>query len=78
MDAVEVTARFDQEGEITPLRLTRAGRELVVESVGRRWRDESGYHALVMLLGRRVFELTFSYAEGRWYLESKGASPPVA
>ncbi len=78
MEPVEVTARFDLEGEITPLRLTRAGRELVVESVGRRWRDESGYHALVMLLGGRVFELTFNYTEGKWHLEAKAAAPPVA
>lgn len=68
MDSIEVTARFDAEGKITPLSFTWRGREYPVDSTGRRWEDEAGLHILVMAPGERVYELVFAPAARRWFL----------
>ena len=74
MEPIEVTARFDQHGMITPLHFTWKGGVHRVESTGRRWVDEVGQHILVMLSNGRIYELTFQSGEGRWYI---GQSKPV-
>jgi len=53
--AVEV--RFDQKGSVHPRRFTWEGHWLDVSDVGRQWEDEGGRHVLVMVAGRRTFEL---------------------
>jgi hypothetical protein len=68
MEPVEVTAVFDPEGEITPLRFSYQGRTQPVSSTGRRWEDEQGLHILVMSPDNRVFELIFSPNGRIWYL----------
>jgi hypothetical protein len=68
MEAIEVTAHFDEHGKATPLRFTWKGSVYQVESTGRRWTAEDGQHILVMALGGRIFELLFACAEGRWYV----------
>jgi hypothetical protein len=70
LDPVEVTARFDREGRVTPLRFTWQGRDYPVEGAGRRWKAEDGLHILVMAAGERVFELLFDPAQGRWFIKS--------
>ena len=67
MEPIEITARFDQIGTITPLRFTWKGSVQRVESTGRRWEDEIGMHLLVMVSGGRIHELIFRSGEGRWY-----------
>jgi hypothetical protein len=69
LDPVEVTARFDQVGKVTPLRFIWRGRNYAVEGSGRRWQAEDGLHFLVMAAGERVFELIFDPAQGRWFIK---------
>ena len=68
MEAIEVTARFDERGNITPLQFTWKGVVHRLESTGRRWADETGQHMLAMDTSGRILELVFTRAEGRWYL----------
>jgi hypothetical protein len=83
METIEVTASFDTQGQITPLRFNWKGRGYLVESTGRRWTTADGQHILVMATdgrtpGGRMFELLFVSAEGRWYLEQVGPERTVA
>ena len=68
MEPIEVTAKFDENGTITPLHFAWKGSQYHVESTGRRWADESGQHILVMVSSGRIFELTFQGGENRWYI----------
>ena len=68
MEPIEVTARFDEQGTITPLQFTWKGSVHRVESTGRRWVDADGLHILVMVVIGRMYELTYRSAEGRWYI----------
>jgi hypothetical protein len=63
---VEVQARFDAHGQVTPLSLVWEGRKLGI-SGGRRWQDTDGLHILVMGPDERVLELLFAPAEMKWY-----------
>ncbi|MBN1146169.1 MAG: CinA family protein [Anaerolineales bacterium] len=68
MQAIEVKARFDDQGRIIPVSFTWQGRTYLVEAIGRRWQDEAGQHILVMTPGEKVYELALSSAEMQWYL----------
>jgi hypothetical protein len=68
MEPIEVTARFDEQGTITPLHFTWKGSIQRVESTGRRWVDENGQHLLVMVSSGRIYELTYRSGEGRWFV----------
>jgi hypothetical protein len=68
MQPIEVTAHFDQQGKIMPLRFAWKGSVYLIESVGRRWSGEDGQHILVMVSGGRIFELLFACQESRWYV----------
>jgi hypothetical protein len=78
MEAIEVTARFDSQGKITPLRFTWEGQDFPIESTGRRWEDGEGQHILAMLPGDKVVELVFIPAVGRWFLGRFGPDRPLA
>jgi hypothetical protein len=68
MEAIDVTARFDETGKVHPISLRWLGREYRVEAVGRRWQAEDGLHVLVICTTGQAFEIRFNPAEGRWYL----------
>ncbi len=68
LEAVEVTAHFDEHGNITPIHFTWKGGQYHVESIGRRWMDDFGQHILVMASSGHIYELTFIGVEGRWYI----------
>ena len=68
MEPIEVTARFDEHGTVTPLQFTWKGSLQRVESTGRRWVDEGGLHILVMVVSGRMYELTFQSGEGKWFI----------
>jgi hypothetical protein len=72
MEPIEVTARFDEQGTITPLHFTWKGGRYRVESTGRRWLDDNGQHILVMVANGQIYELTFKRVEGRWYIGQAG------
>lgn len=68
MQPIQVTAHFDEEGKIRPLRFTWRGSDYQVESTGRHWQASDGRHILVMVPGGRIFELVYIPTEGRWFL----------
>jgi hypothetical protein len=72
MDEVEVTARFDEHGKITPLSFVWKDIRYQVDSTGRRWQTDEGHHMLVMVPGGRVFELAFHTVKGVWSLRTVG------
>ncbi len=78
MEPIDVTARFDEHGIITPLHFTWKGGIYRVESTGRRWQDEVGQHILVMVTNGRIYELSFKSGEGRWYIGQAGPDRMVA
>ncbi len=77
MEPIEVTAHFDLQGTLTPLKFIWWGSTRQVESTGRRWVDEHGQHMLVMLPGGRIYQLTLILAEGRWYVHPGQADHSV-
>ena len=68
MESIEITARFDQQGIVTPLNFTWKDSFQRVESTGRRWEDESGLHILVMVSSGRIYELIYKSEERCWYI----------
>jgi hypothetical protein len=68
MELIDVTARFNSQGEMTPLAFTWKGISFTVDSTGRRWEDERGQHILVIIPGGRTFELLYTTLEKAWYL----------
>jgi len=78
MDPIEVTTRFDRQGNVLPLRFNWRERDYKVISVGRVWQDETGWHILVMAPGDHVNELVFSVLEMRWYMGRFGLDQEAA
>jgi len=72
MEPIEITARFDEQGIVTPLHFTWKGGIYRVESAGRRWQDDIGQHILVMVSSGLIYELIFKSGVGRWYIEKAG------
>jgi hypothetical protein len=68
METIEVTARFDELGRVTPLHFTWKGTVQRVEATGRQWTDTGGQHILVMVTNGRIYELTFISGDGRWFI----------
>jgi hypothetical protein len=63
---VEVEARFDRQGHVTPLSMNFEGRRLGL-SCGRSWQDAQGRHILVMGPEDHVMELLFVPGDMIWY-----------
>ena len=78
MDAIEVTARFDLQGDIHPISFTCQGKTYQITSTGRHWQDEQGKHILVMIPGERVVELVFDPTRGLWFLNPTGPERGLA
>ena len=72
MKAIEVTARFEADGQVIPLQVIWNGHTYPVNQVGRRWQDAAGEHFLVMIPVERVVELLFVPGESRWYWHEPG------
>ena len=72
LEPIEVTARFDEHGTITPIHFAWKRGQYHVESTGRRWLDEAGQHILVMVSSGHIYELTFKSTEARWYIGQAG------
>ena len=56
-EAVAAEAYFSLAGEITPRRFTWRGGTLVIEGVGRRWREGNERCFAVLAAGGRPFDL---------------------
>ncbi len=77
LETIEVTARFDEHGTITPIHFNWKGGVYRVESTGRRWLDEAGQHILVMVTNGHIYELTFNSEDGHWYIGQSGPTRMV-
>jgi hypothetical protein len=77
MEPIELTAHFDQQGNITPLHFTWKGGAYRVESTGRHWQDETGLHLLAMVSSGKIIELIYKSIERRWYIGRTEHDRPV-
>jgi len=75
METIEVTARWGEDGQVSPVQFRLKGTIVHVDTIGRRWQDEAGVHALVKALGGRTFELIFNPTELKWFLGFQDQSP---
>ncbi len=66
-EKVEVNARWKHSGGFSPERVYWQDQSYVVESVGRSWEDDDGFHVLCMLPGAQVTELVFRLNPAGWY-----------
>jgi hypothetical protein len=64
--SAQVQARWKRGGGFEPSQFFWEGTIHRVESTGRSWEDESGYHVLCMVAGGQVFELTFRLGPAGW------------
>ena len=71
MEAIEVTANFNRDGNLIPLEFIWKGKTYPVISIGRHWKDEKGIHILVMVPDETVYELVFSPQEISWFLNPR-------
>jgi hypothetical protein len=62
--AIEVEARWDEDGRVTVRSFTWQGQRQAVTSQGRQWVADDGRHMLVMMAGERVVELV--HGEAGW------------
>jgi len=65
-ETTAVEAYFSVAGEITPRRFTWHGSTLMIEGVGRRWREGSERCFTVLAAGGRPFELRLDGETLRW------------
>jgi len=74
LEAIEVTLRFDPQGQSFPIQFVWRERVYPVTSSGRRWQIQDGNHALlhilVMTIEAQTYELVFDPLELRWYLNT--------
>lgn len=73
MQAIEVTARFDPSGNVTPVEFVWAGKTYPITKVGRNWNEGDDLHVLCQAPGAGVCELVFHADERRWYLARPSA-----
>ncbi len=74
-EIIEVTAKFDGRGRISPVRFIWRDHHYRIDGTGRRWVDDGGQHILVMDPRRRVFHLLFDPQESLWYLVRGSVMP---
>ena len=75
MEPIDVTAQFDQAGNVRPSRFTWKKGIVLVESTGRQWLADDGWHVLVLDGVGNAYELVFVATERRWYLRQATAKP---
>ena len=76
MDPIEVTVRFDPQGNIIPLSFVWQRRTYRIDSIGRQWEAKDGQHILVMTSGTRAHHLLHT-AKGVWYRVQGDESPTI-
>jgi hypothetical protein len=68
LETVEVSARWDQNSKFEPIQFNWQGKLYQIESTGRDWEDDSGYHVLCMVFGGNIFELIFHLQPAGWWI----------
>ncbi|MEA3439113.1 MAG: CinA family protein [Chloroflexota bacterium] len=69
IEPLEVSARFDYQGDIKPLHFSWKDKTYPIVSTGRSWQDETGHHFLVMVPDDRIFEIIFAGSDSCWYIK---------
>lgn len=64
----EVSARWKHDGIFEPQQFSWKGHLYRVESTGRHWEDDEGFHILCMVGGSQVFELVFHLKPAGWII----------
>lgn len=65
-EPVRVKAAMDDEGQITPQKMTWQERRYPLVAVGRQWDEEDGRHVLVESADGTRFELLLSRRDFAW------------
>lgn len=66
LEPVQVAAHWKRSGTFEPKQFYWRGSMYRVESTGREWEDEEGYHVLCMIPSGQVFELIFHLEPAGW------------
>lgn len=74
----QVQARWKHSGGFEPTQFLWNGTIHRVESTGRQWEDEHGYHVLCMIEGGQVFELIFHLNPAGWTIRPPAGRTTVA
>jgi hypothetical protein len=77
-EPVRVSAHWLPEGRFLVDSFSWEGQSYLVESTGREWEDENGWHALCMAPGGRVFELIFHLHPAGWRVRPVSSGSEVA
>jgi len=77
-EATAVEAHFSIAGEITPRRFTWQTGTLLVEGVGRRWKEGDERCFAVLAAGGRAFELRLDEKTLRWRISRAPVLGPAA
>lgn len=78
LEPTEVAARWDPSGKFLPRQFSWQGERVMVESTGRNWEDENGWHVLCMAAGGQVYELIFRLNPAGWWVRSPAPRPGLA
>jgi len=76
-NAVSVVARWEANGRFEPGQFSWQGKIYQVESTGRAWEDEAGYHILCMAFGGPVYELVFRLNPAGWWMRTAANGPAM-
>ncbi len=68
LEPVDVNARWKHEGKFEPTQFSWHGKMYRIESTGRDWEDEEGFHVLCMVPGGKVYELVFHLNPAGWLI----------
>ena len=77
-EAVEVSARWESADGFIPRKVTWREKIYQIESTGRNWEDEAGFHVLCMVGGGQVVELLFRLRPAGWLLRLPAGSLRMA
>jgi hypothetical protein len=72
MEEIEITVRFDTEGNILPLNFVWRMHTYKVAAIGRYWDAADGRHILVMDPRNQTHHLIFKTETLKWYLFQSG------
>ncbi len=68
LEPVDVNARWKHGGKFEPTQFSWHGKMYRIESTGRDWEDEEGFHVLCMVPEGQVFELIFHLNPAGWLI----------
>ena len=77
MEKIDVTSQLDPKGNLIPIRFTWKGQTYRVDSIGRSWQADDGFHVLVMDMRNQAYHLLHIADKSTWCLIRGGRAPTV-